>query len=1391
MSPGRTHRRGVLAVCLGLMAACFTQAPGRLAADTKLDLVVDPAGFLARSLHLWDPSAGFGLIQNQAQGYLLPMGPFFALGHLAHLPMWCVQRTWMGLLLAVAFAGTVRLADELGTGRPATRMAAGLAYALSPYVLSLLGPISATVLPAALLPWTLLPLVQGARRGSPGRAAARSGVAVALMGAANAASTLAVLPLPALWILTRAPGRRRRALLGWWTLAVALACGWWFLPLAIEGRYSFDFLRYIEQAANTTATTSAPVVLGGVAHWLAYFKFQGQPWWQGAWLLVAAPGAVLAGAGLAAAGMAGLADHRFGERRFLILGVLVGLAAMTAGYQGPLAGPFSGLARHLLDGPLVVFRNVHKFEPLVRLPLALGLAHGLGALRWRRQERLVIGAVVVVLVTGTALPLLRGQLLPRGTFSAVPSYWDQAARWLGAQPQGERSLLLPASGFSDYTWGRPTDEPLQSLDSSPWAVRDQIPLGGTGIVGVLDAVESRLVARQPSTGLAPYLARAGVRDLVVRNDLDWRRANAPDPSTVRAVLDGSPGVGMAAAFGPVLSPAQTGASAGAPFRSVEIYRVLGGAPPATVYPVDHLTVVSGGPGSLLALADRGQLGGAVVLAGDPTPGLGQDRSWAVTDGNSRRNDDFGLVHGGYSYVLGPDERLPGGASPRDRRPVAGVAHQTVAVMDGAVSVRASSYATAVAPHPENQPMAAFDGDPATSWESGSSGSSEGQWVELDLGQGRSFPHVTIQLLAPPGGPHASSLRLTTDSGSRDVAVADTESPQVLDLPPGPTRRLRVTLLAVAGESTAGTSFARAGLREVDLPGLTVTRPLAVPADEVNAFSSPAATAPLYVLDRARADPLQHLRGDAEDRLDRRFIVPHAAPFTLTGLAGPGPPGAAVAPGPQPGPAAPGPQPGPAPETGPGPACPPGGGPGPPGGPAGPAVDVDGRPVPTVLTGPAPGGETAFTACGDPPQLAAGTHRVSTDPTAAAPVDSLTLTGSAWSPPPASSSRSMTIATWGPVHRVVRLGPGPATVVATTENFNTGWSASLGGRPLRSIRLDGWRQAWVVPGGGAAAVTLSFTPDHAYRGALALGVIGVVVLVLLALRKWPGSTLLAESGLHRHSPLPDGRATLAGGIVASACLVVVGGPVALLVPAAIWATGWLDGPVVVAGLGFVFTGLVETLQPGRVPASHAGAFGVPAQLGALAAIGALAAALARRQQHCPPADSVGGRTGPALRARRARLAGGGDGDGGQTGTKGEQAVEPSGAHGRVVVGGAGEVHVDEAVGGEHLPESPGREQTEVPDHLRAGPAEDPEFADLREEGLDTGRQQQPIEPGGQVRRGQQQGATDRQDAEDLGQGEVGIDQVLDDLAHDDDVEAAGSEGQAGIETGPEDGKAPGP
>src|SRR5690349_21064179 len=136
--------------CLLLIALAFHQAPGKIVPDTKLDLTANPGAFLARALHLWDPQGAFGQLQNQAYGYLLPMGPFHWLLDLVNVPGWMIQRAWWALVLCTAFLGVWKLAGALGYGAPWARFAVALLYALSPRMLGEVAITSIEVWPLAM-----------------------------------------------------------------------------------------------------------------------------------------------------------------------------------------------------------------------------------------------------------------------------------------------------------------------------------------------------------------------------------------------------------------------------------------------------------------------------------------------------------------------------------------------------------------------------------------------------------------------------------------------------------------------------------------------------------------------------------------------------------------------------------------------------------------------------------------------------------------------------------------------------------------------------------------------------------------------------------------------------------------------------------------------------------------------------------------------------------------------------------------------------------------------------------------------------------------------------------------------------------------------------------------
>ena len=830
----------LFAACVLLVGVAIVQSPGMLVSDTKFDLAVNPAAFLGRALYLWDADGALGQLQNQAYGYLWPMGPFFLLGVSLDVPGWVVQRLWVALVMCVALTGAAKVARALGVRSDLACLVAGFAYALSPRMVTTLGPISIEAWPSALAPWVLLPLVVGSIRGSARRAAAQSAVAVALVGGVNAAATFAVLPLGVLWILTRSPGPRRRALLVWWPAFTALGTVWWLVPLFLMGAYSPPFLDYIESASVTTFPTTLFDALRGTSHWVPYVD---STWRAGNDLLRSFYLAVNSGV-LMLLGLVGLMLSRNQHRLFLALGLLLGIAMVTMGHTGSVAGWGAGQLQDLMDGVLAPLRNVHKFDPIVRLPLVVGLAfvvdRSVAAFRSQAGDRShhavlsrvnhsVLVATAVAAIVGAALPVLHTRLTPGGGTERIPEYWTQAAGWLADEAGEGAALVLPGSSFGNYVWGFPRDEPMQVLATTPWAVRNAVPLTPPGNIRMLDAIEERMAQGLPSAGLADYLRRAGVTHLVVRNDL----VPSPDvPSTVlvHQAVEGSPGLRRVATFGP-----EVGGEAHLPgddgrivvnggwqneYPAVEVYEVEGSTGAAVR--TSAVPVVVGGPEDLLDLTDLGILDEhPTVLAPDLDGNPDPDQALILTDGLRLRERYFGRVHDGSSATLSASDprRLTNPTS--DYLPEHFESWRTEAVFGGGVELvtASSSMADAAAAggvEPGQLPMAALDGRPETAWVA-DSGADGPAWWSVELEEPMEIGSVTIR-----AGPHQrEEVQVSTSASTSEV----------VDVPAGLTRTIEIEDPAAEWlrvEDASRRPGHQLSLAEVEIDGLSAERLLQLP-----------------------------------------------------------------------------------------------------------------------------------------------------------------------------------------------------------------------------------------------------------------------------------------------------------------------------------------------------------------------------------------------------------------------------------------------------------------------------------------------------------------------------------------------------------------------------------
>lgn len=870
LAPGLS-RRWLGAVFAGALVLCLGQSPGLISPDTKLDITINPLRFLTRAATLWNSDLPFGQTQNQSYGYLFPHGAFFLLGDVLGLPGWVIQRLWWAVLLTAGVWGVVRVAEALGVGTTTSRLIGAGAYALCPRVLATVGSISSETLPMMLAPWVLLPVVLAFNNAVFNNAAfnnaavpprtlrilaAQSGLALALMGAVNAVATLAACIPAVLWWACHRPTRRWWRFTGWWGLAAVLAVAWWVVPLVLLGRVSPPFLDFIESSGVTTRWMSLTEVLRGTQSWSTFVS----PGASAAASLVTQPVAVLATILVAAAGLAGLVLSSMPARGRLITMLVVGVVLMGVGYSGGLGSPLAHMVQEFLDAAGAPLRNVHKVDPVVRIPLVLGMVHLLGRIPlpgsaprsvWipamihpERDKRMAVGIVVLTAVAVATSLAWTGRLTAPGAFRAIPQYWYDAAQWLNEHPWRDgqqvssaplgRVLVVPGAPFATQVWGNTRDEPLQALIDIPWGVRDSIPLTPPETIRALDSVQRLFAAGRPSAGLADTLIRQGISYVVVRNDLDPDMSRSARPLLVHRAIEASSGLQKVAQFGDPVGPGTlTGFISDSGLRpqypAVEIYRIdpasmqISGVTDDNSAPspgapylsnLAEMTRVNGGPEVLLRLNERRRLMGKpalgpVLLAADvQSAGLdvSAENHTIITDTPVNRETDYGRVDDHSSAVRTFDDQRNTYNRVPDY-PVAGAAAVHGRWTGARLSASSSSSDATALPHvtPALNPGAAVDGDPATAWVSNSLQPAIGQWLHVDFERPITNATMTITPSATAVGAQVRRIQVETVNGTTSLRFDEPGKPLAVALPYGQTPWVRITAVGT-DDGSSGVQF---------------------------------------------------------------------------------------------------------------------------------------------------------------------------------------------------------------------------------------------------------------------------------------------------------------------------------------------------------------------------------------------------------------------------------------------------------------------------------------------------------------------------------------------------------------------------------------------------------
>jgi len=822
MSPSGAAAAGLY---LFLALISLIQQPGRTTYDTRAELTQRPLDFLRDGFTLWHPESNFGEFQNQAYGYLFPQGSFFVLGDVLGSPDWVTQRIWSALVLVVACEGARRVAGSLGISGPVA-VVAGLCYGLSPRLLGTVPVLTGESLPGAMLPWVVLPvLLYLAGRLGAGRALVLSGAAVVAMGGVNAVENAGALPLAAILVVWAAASRRTTwRFASAWAGVVLVASLWWVLPLLVLAGYAPPFYEYVESASNTTAIVGWSEAVRGDSHWVAYLITGDRPWWPAAFALATDRVLVLTAAVIAATGLVGLTLFRHPVRVPLVVSLVVGLTALTVAHGGWEGSPVSGSARALLDDQLQIFRNVHKIDPTVRLPVAIGFGHAV-AVAWRWLEaripsptlaRAVAVTVPGMLVLSLGQPFIANDARTPG-WEEIPDSWVAARDYVAEHADGSRTLVLPGSGFAQNTWGWTLDEPLLVLGGADFVTRSQVPLIPGESIRFLDALDQLVSTGRASPDLGAQLARAGIGHVILRRDLERGLTRSPHPGGAAASLANG-GLASVATFG---TSETDGGSA------VEVLEVQDRLPMVRTTATKDAVTVRGGPESVLTAQHLG------LVAPDQATVLQGERGWdavadVVTDDDQRRERAFGATDEVVSTLLGPNEPWRTERTRHDYPTVAGQ-NQVVAQYDGLDSLTASS-AQGYADNfgvvvPEAGPYAAFDGNLRSRWVSSRATDPAEQWLRAVFSAPRQVRTVSVLPLVDDDEIiPARVLEVRAGPQVRRVEVNPSGAPAVAEFDGTAVGSVEVRIVRAATASAQ----APTGIREITIDDLVPHRTFALP-----------------------------------------------------------------------------------------------------------------------------------------------------------------------------------------------------------------------------------------------------------------------------------------------------------------------------------------------------------------------------------------------------------------------------------------------------------------------------------------------------------------------------------------------------------------------------------
>ncbi len=940
-APARVAPRGLRVVGYGALAflayvPLLLTARGRVIADTKSYLYLDPGRLLERAPSMWDANIGLGTVTHQNIGYVFPMGPYYWVTEQLGLPDWVAQRLWLGSILLFAGLGVLFLLRTLHVRGPGVA-AAAVVFMLSPYVLDFAARLSVILLPWAGLPWMVAIVIRALRDDGGWKWPAVFAIVVQVIGSVNATALVFAGIVPVLWVLyavfvtrevdVRAAGRTVLKI----GVLTALTSLWWIAGLWAQSGYGIDILRFTE-TLETVAHASLPSeVLRGLGYWFFYGGDKVNAWidpsvayTQDLWLIAV-------GYALPLLAFASAAVIRWRHRAFFVVVMVVGFVVAVGAHPyddpTPLGGLFKSFAASSSFG--LALRSTARAVPLLVLGSAVLIGVGVNAFAgWARGRRVpVVGVVaaglVIVLALANLPSLWQREILGANLDRAedVPAYWSAAAAALDARDDGTRVLEIPGADFASYRWGNTVDPITPGLIDRPYVARELVPWGSPATADLLNALDGRIQedVLDPAA-LAPIARLMSVGDIVYRADLQTDRFDLPRAVPLWRLLtdpEPPPGLDAPTRFGEGLGPAlrysqvdevalALPADAEEP-PPVSIFAVDDPPPIVRAASADTPLLVAGSGEGLVDLAPLGALDhGRIVLYSGTFAGDAErlrheagrpDAVLVVTDSNRKRGRRWGAIRDTH----GPTERARESALATDEGdqrlelfPDADASAQTVVVAPDA-RVTTTRIGNKITYWPEDRGARALDGDVATAWEVGDHGPVRGERIRIDTPARITTDRVNLVQRRGPGTRVITQVTLTFDGEHPTTVTLDdasrTDDGQTVEFPSRAFHRLEITI----DDTNVGDTFEYPASNDVgfaeiryrdDAPDATEVRATEVvrmPTDLVDTAPRQAATRPLvYSMARSRNVVIPPRFSQDEEALVRQFRVSDDREFAIGG-----------------------------------------------------------------------------------------------------------------------------------------------------------------------------------------------------------------------------------------------------------------------------------------------------------------------------------------------------------------------------------------------------------------------------------------------------------------------------------------------------------------------------